>query len=131
VKPRGLADAAAIARMPPSAPERAHDRVLKVLDTFGSGTEDLRAGFETFRTLCQQLTALIRDRRRTGQVFHRLVERFDDLFVHTDESLREMTRDLLRSVSLLAANLDKLKHALAEDAALLFSPDRKSETLSY
>jgi hypothetical protein len=149
------------------------DRVLKVLDTAGSGSEELRGGFETFRSLCQQLTGMIRDhnlcqevdgalreaaglpevspqelaqwteirtnlaeilshrpedtrakrpvestklfeeaaaagdKKRMGQVFRRLVERFDDLFVHTDESLREMSRDLLNSVSLLDANLKR------------------------
>ncbi len=147
------------------------DQVIKGLDSAGLGRGDLRANFQAFGGLCEQLAGLIRDhnlcqevdgalreaaglaevtpqelyqwtdikkwleeilshhpddprakrpvestrlfeesaatgeKKRTGQVFQRLMERFDDLFFHTDESLRETTRDLLATISILDATL--------------------------
>ena len=147
------------------------DQVIGGLDGAGLGRGELRASFQAFGGMCEQLSGLIRDhnlcqevdgalreaaglpevtpqelyqwtdiktwleeirshhpddprakrpvestrlfeeaaatgdKKRMGQAFQRLAERFDDLFFHTDEALRETTRDLLTTVSLLDATL--------------------------
>jgi hypothetical protein len=67
--------------------------------------DDPRAKRPIESTQLFEAAAASGDKKRTVQVFQRLMERFDDLFFHTDEALRETTRDLLTTVSLLDATL--------------------------
>ena len=44
-----------------------------------------------------------------AQVFNRLLERFNDLFFHTDRALLDVTRDLLVAAQLLDAILKRFQ----------------------
>jgi hypothetical protein len=74
-------------------------------EVLGRHPDDPRAKRPVESTRLFEEAAAAGDKKRMVQAFQRLVERFNDLFFHTDEALRETTRDLLTSVSVLDATL--------------------------
>lgn len=71
--------------------------------------DDLRATRTSQSTAQFEQASAAGDKKRTAQVFTRLQERFDDLFLNTDKALLEVTRDLLAAAEVLDATLGRFR----------------------